>query len=426
MGFDRGPALAGSLMRGLLALAVASLAFSATTVAALGLQDLRMVVFAAVFAALAAGALVARPRFAGRDRTAPLAALWLLTLLALAAQLTAHGAAAAPLDYKIALPIVALLLAPNLRAAMGEVDLARFAWRAGALYVLGTATLALVVPSTAMLRSVASHVRIDVTGSVVLHASLCTIVALVAAAALGRRQGVLARLGVALTLAAAAWMVMLTGTRSALLMLGLFVVLWAGSGGAADFARPRVIGRGVLAVLAFVLLSVLASDTLWARLVALGGDGYSSGRWPSIRHWLALAAGEPFGLGIGAVRAVLAQGRPTVAGGQLLEWPHNELVRFYVEGGALGLTLVLVLVVEVVRRAVRVARATTDPVARVLALAIAADMVTQCLVQNYFNSVYHATVMLMLLGMLAAEADGPVPGGNLQSVAAGSRPRRAT
>jgi hypothetical protein len=29
----------------------------------------------------------------------------------------------------------------------------------------------------------------------------------------------------------------------------------------------------------------------------------------------------------------------------------------------------------------------------VLLLALAADLLTQCLLQNYFNSVYHATVM---------------------------------
>lgn len=401
MGFGQGTAFASGLMRGLLGLALASLAFSATTVAALGLEDLRMVLFAAVFAALVAGAMVIRPRFRARDRAAPFVALWLLALLALTGQSTGFGPAASVLDYKIALPILALLVAPNLRSALGDLDLARFVRRAGLLYVLGTAALALAVPSTAMLRNVASHVRIDITGSVVLHASLCTMAALVVAASLTRPAGGIARLVAIPGLVAAAWMVVLTGTRSAVLCVGFFVLLWAATGRAADLVRPRMIGLGLLAVLAFLLLSALASDTLWARLTALGHDGYSSGRLPSIRHWLAMAAGEPFGLGMGAVRTLLAHGRPTIAGGHLLEWPHNELVRFYVEGGVLGFTLVLVLMAEVVRRAARRARETADPVERTLVLAIAADMLTQCLLQNYFNSVYHATVMFLLLGMLA-------------------------
>lgn len=400
--FSSKTVFAHGLMRGLLALALASLTFSATTVAALGLKDLRIVFFAAIFSALAVGAAIVRPRFGSRDRAVPLVACWLLAILALAAQLTPFGATASPLDYKILLPILALLLAPNLRAALGDVDLARFALGAGLLYVLLTAGLALVTPSTATLRNVASNVRVDFTGSVVLHSSLCTIITLVATAALSRPGRVLPRLAIALILAAAAWMVMLTGTRSSILTIALFVLLWACTGRAADFARPRVLALGLLATAAFCLLSLLASDTIWSRLVTLGHQSYSSGRGPSVAHWLAMAAGEPLGLGLGAVRQLLAHERPTIAGGHLLEWPHNEFVRFLVEGGVIGFTLVLALVGEALRRAMRRARQTEDPVERVLLLAIAADLLTQCLVQNYFNSVYHATVMLMLIGMLAA------------------------
>ncbi len=53
----------------------------------------------------------------------------------------------------------------------------------------------------------------------------------------------------------------------------------------------------------------------------------------------------------------------------------------------------------------RAVRVTADPVERALLLAITADLLTQCLLQNYFNSVYHATVMVMLVGMLAAAED---------------------
>jgi hypothetical protein len=50
-------------------------------------------------------------------------------------------------------------------------------------------------------------------------------------------------------------------------------------------------------------------------------------------------------------------------------------------------------------------------VERVLLLALAADLLTQCLLQNYFNSVYHATVMVMLVGMLAAGDEERWPAG---------------
>jgi len=205
-------------------------------------------------------------------------------------------------------------------------------------------------------------------------------------------------------------MVVLTATRSAVLTLVVFGALWLSAGRLPELARARTLGLVLAALALFLLLSLLVSDSLWSRLVELGGAGYSSGRWPAIQHWLALGAGNPFGLGLGAVRQLLAAGRPEIAGGHLLEWPHNELVRFYVEGGVLGVVLVLVLIVEVIRRARRRAMTTTDPVERVIVLAIAADMLVQCLLQNYFNSVYHATVLFMILGVLAAAVDDPDEG----------------
>lgn len=408
--FARPAHFAAVLMRGLFLLTAASLVLSATTVSALGLEDLRIVAFAGLFGALVAGALVLCPRLGGLVVVAPSVALWLLMLLAAAGQLSAQATTASLVDYKIALPIVALLLAPNLRAALGGADLPRLVVGLGAAYVIVTTLGALAVPSTTALRGVAAHVRVDVTGSVVLHASLATIIALVTAAALAQPRPMIGRALLLLVLAAAAWMVMLTGTRSAALTLLVFGGLWLSSGRLPELARARTLGLVLAALALFLLLSLLVSDSLWSRLVELGRGDYSSGRWPAIQHWLVLGAGHPFGLGLGAVRQLLAGGRPEITGGHLLEWPHNELVRFYVEGGVLGVVLVLVLIVEVIRRARRRAMTTADPVERVIVLAIAADMLVQCLLQNYFNSVYHATVLLMILGMLAAADDDPGEG----------------
>ena len=398
------------LMRCLFLLAAASLVLSATTVAALGLEDLRIVVFAGLFVTLVAGALALRPRFDASAVVAPSIALWLLMLLAAIGQLSAQATTASLVDYKIALPILALLLAPNLRAALGGADLSRLVVRLGAAYIIATTVAALAAPSTTVLRGVAAHVRVDVTGSVVLHASLATIIALVTAAALAQPRSALRRALLLLVLAAAAWMVMLTGTRSAVLTLVVFAALWLSAGRLPELARPRVLGLAMVALALFFLLSLLVSDSLWSRLIELGRTNYSSGRWPAIQHWLTLGASRPFGLGLGAIRQLLAGGRPEIAGGHLLEWPHNELIRFYVEGGVLGVVLVLVLIFEVIRRARRRAKATSDPVERVIVLAIAADMLVQCLLQNYFNSVYHATVLLMILGMLAAADEDPAEG----------------
>jgi hypothetical protein len=90
------------------------------------------------------------------------------------------------------------------------------------------------------------------------------------------------------------------------------------------------------------------------------------------------------------------------------------------------LVAVLVLMLEVIRRARRRALTTADPVERAIVLAIAADMVVQCLLQNYFNSVYHATVLLMILGVLAAADEAPPRGPGAPSGAGRQRRLRRT
>ncbi len=381
-------------------------ALSASSVAALGFADLRIVVFCGLFALLAAAAMLLSPRLAGRGRTAPLIALWLLGLVAA----IDRGSSGELLDYKIVLPILALLVAPNLRSALGDLAIARVVLLAGGLYVLATAAAAILMPSTTALRNVAEHVRIDLTGSVVLHASLCTIVAVTAAAAFATRERTRGRVAVALVVAAAASMVLLTGTRTALVTIAILAILAFVSGVWRPALRPRTLVLCLVALGGLVLLSTLVGDTLWSRLVELDRADYSSGRWPAIRHWLAMSGGAPFGLGMGTIRNTLALGRPVIGEGALLEWPHNELVRFYVEAGMPGLLLVLVLIGEVTRLALGRARATTDPVERALVLSIAADLWAQCLFQNYFNGVYQATVLVLLAGILAAGGDAAVAG----------------
>ena len=57
-------------------------------------------------------------------------------------------------------------------------------------------------------------------------------------------------------------------------------------------------------------------------------------------------------MGLGAVRELLADGRPALDGTSLLEWPHNEFVRFYVEAGPPGLLFVVLLLTVLVQRAI--------------------------------------------------------------------------
>ena len=79
-------------------------------------------------------------------------------------------------------------------------------------------------------------------------------------------------------------------------------------------------------------------------------------------------------------------------------------MRLYVEAGPPGLLFVVLLLALLVRRALRAARLSDDPMLRALMLVIAADLVAEALLQNLLNAVYHATVLILILSLAVATA----------------------
>lgn len=371
---------------------------SAATADALGLQAARMVAFTALFAALALIALVSEPATATPVDRAALALLALLgAMLAQDAHRPLHA-----LDLKPALPVVALLAGPRVALLLRGVDLPRLVWRLLSAYVAVTAVMLLLGPAESLREEASGVARWDVTGSVIAHGSLCAIHAVLALSIVTRpgafsRRAFAGGLGL-LSLSLA----FLTGSRTVLAILSLFLLL-------AALRRPRGAGlrvataAGALAI-ALALHSALISDGLAQRLLGVGAD-YSSGRWQSSAVWLGLLAEQPLGIGLGGVRAALAAGRPALDGEALLEWPHNELIRLTVESGPLGLVFAVGLLTLLVRRAWQAARTADSPLAADLALVLAADLVAESLLQNLLNSVYQATTFTLLVAILAARPE---------------------
>ncbi len=368
---------------------------SAALAESLGLGRARILLFTALVLALLAASLFAGPPLLRRPRHLPLFLLLLLVLLA-----WWHvGRPFDPLDYKILLPLLVLLLLPELARALAGLDVARLVWMLLLLYVLASgAALALLEPSV-LVRGYEAIRRWDVTGSMVSHSSLLLLFLLLSAARLAREPisplALLAWSAVLLALA----MIFLAATRTTVAILVLFVLLdlIAGPGDRIRFWIRALIP----AALAFALATLLVSDVMWRRLVGLGLEEYTSGRLASWSYWFALAVRHPLGLGIGYVRQELAAERPWLDGGVPLEWPHNELLRFWVEGGWAGLVLIVLLMLALVKMALYAARNAARADERALALGLAADMLARSLLQNYFNEIYQATMAVLVIGLLA-------------------------
>lgn len=394
--------MASLTIRFLLVLACGFAAFSSSVAVALGLEEERILAFTVVVGLLLLLPFLFRPRLAR-----PGGAVVLLALLATAMLLTDLGGSFDPLDARIVLPVLVLLACPNLARYLPPEELTRFAWGLLSAYVTLTFLYQVLAEPAVVARGYESLIRYDPTGSVVMHSSLSVIQLLLAATRLGQPLRPGQRLVTLVVGAMALAMVFLTATRTAAVTLLVFGLL-----DLATTARPaRTLARVGFAMLGlaivFTLWTTLVSDSFFLRLIGAQED-YSSGRWASIGHWLSLSGDHPWGIGLGAVREQLAAGRPALDGTTLLEWPHNEFVRLYVEAGPPGLLFVLLLLAVAVRRALATARRDVDPLQRTLALAIAADLVAEALLQNLLNAVYHATVLFLLLTLATTAPPEPV------------------
>ncbi|MCB9943750.1 MAG: O-antigen ligase family protein [Geminicoccaceae bacterium] len=390
------------MIRLLFILATAFLFVSSSTAALYDLQSWRMFGFSMVFMALIAAAVAARPRFRRCEQDLPVVLFWLVSIMAF---MDMDGSFD-PLDYKILLPILAIAAAPSLRHVMIGVDLRRLIYVLLALH-----TLVLTILHAGDLTSADDDTlssRLDLTGSVVAQASLGTITFMLAAGEARAKRGLprTADMGIA-TLALL--QVMLSGTRTAIMTLLVMAALSIIAGPDRHRQIRIVLGAALVLTLAFGLHTLFISDTYFLRLTGAYDDDYSSGRLHSLAYWLTLAGDTPLGHGIGTVRDIMQDGRPWIADGRLLEWPHNEFVRFHVEAGFPGLALVVLLIGGMTRRALHKAARTTDPRERAFVLLLTADMIAQSLLQNHFNMIYNSTMMMLVLAMLCVDPDTPRP-----------------
>jgi hypothetical protein len=387
------------LTRLLLLLVCAFSALSASAAAALELEEERVVLFTGLLVLLLLLPFLVRPTLAQ-----PSGPVVVLCLLAAGIVLPATAAPGFdPVDAKFVLPLLVLLAAPNLARHFTADGLVRFVWRLLSAYVALTFAYQVLAEPAAVARGYEGIVRYDPTGSVVMHSSLSLIHLVLATARLRQASRPADR---ALTLALGSMalaMVLLTATRTVLLTGALTALLLLRASPRPRETALQLAAAGLGFAIAFLSWTLLVSDSFYLRLTG-GQEDFSSGRWDSLRHWLMLAGEHPLGLGLGAVRALLAEGRPALDGTALLEWPHNEPVRFYLEAGPPGLLFVVLLLTLLVRRAALAAARETDPVRRALLAVIAADLVAEACLQNLLNAVYHATVLILVLCLTVTTA----------------------
>jgi hypothetical protein len=140
------------LARCLLVLACGFAAVSSSTAAALGLEEARVTVFSGLAALLLLVPYLKRPRLEQPDGIA----VCLLLLLPVIAAHDALSGRLDPVDYKVALPVLALLAAPGLARELGRERVVPLAWWLLSAYVAGTFAYRLVAEPAAVARGYAT------------------------------------------------------------------------------------------------------------------------------------------------------------------------------------------------------------------------------------------------------------------------------
>lgn len=386
------------MARALLFLVCVFAALSSSTAEALGVSDERILVFSALVGLLVLVPVVVRPR-----AVQPSGALIVLFLLLAAMLVLDARGRVDPLDYKLLIPLLIILAAPNLVDGYRDLDLDRFVWRLLSLYVVGTLAYQLVAEPEMVARGYGDVTRYDPTGSVVMHASLGTIHLVLAATRVVARRYPHERLAAALLGGCSLALVLSAATRTALVTLALTGLLSVVVARRRTEALAAAAGAAAAFAVAFAAYTLAWDDSFVARLTGADAADWGSGRGPSIGYWLDTMGDRPLGLGLGAVREALADGKPNLDGALTVEWPHNEFVRLYVEAGPIGLAFVFVLAILLVGRAIRAARRADAPERRMLLLVIAADLIAELCLQNLLNAVYHATVLILILCLAAGQ-----------------------
>ena len=381
------------MIKSLFFLALGFMFLSSSTSVEFGLQEFRMIAFSIVFISLLLVSFTRHPFINPANLELPIVLAWFLAIMAV---LDLAGTMD-PLDYKLVLPILAIAAAPHVGKAMAPGDLPAWLFSAFSVYIL--AVVILYLAGTGAAGTFAAATRIDPTGSVVSLASAGTITAVLATGEARRATGFRRIVPISMALLALA-AIFATATRTAVATMVILGVLLLATSSNRSRQLRNLIGAGFILALLLAIHTIVFSDVYFLRLTGNNGDDYSSGRWHSLAHWLAVAADSPLGQGIGSVREIMLDGRPGLSGGRFLEWPHNEFVRFYVEGGIPGLMMISLLVGGMTVRALRSARKATDPRLRMLVLALAADMLAQSLLQNHFNMIYHSSMTMLILAML--------------------------
>ena len=186
-------------------------------------------------------------------------------------------------------------------------------------------------------------------------------------------------------------MIFLSASRQVLIAIFLFYIL------SFLFKKEKKIKDIAIIFLTFFILFVIfyifstfIDDSLYIRIIENPVE-YTSGRISAIQFWYSQF--KEYGtLGFGYV--VHNSDYYGVSA------PHNEFIRFYVEGYIFGLLFLIILFFHLVKYVISIANSKLDNQLKMLSILLLSIILTQTLVNNIFNDIYRLFIYVLFILMI--------------------------
>ena len=156
---------------------------------------------------------------------------------------------------------------------------------------------------------------------------------------------------------------------------------------------------GGAALLVFMLYTNFVDSNLYYRLFQLDSENLSSGRFESTLHWLNLSSEKYGGLGLGFISMYSQSVGGYVA--HFENFPHNEFVRFYVEGGILGVFLVCFLVFFILNKSLKMVLNDNNNLRSTFSMAIFSIILVMSMLDNLFFDMYKSNFYYLMICLLS-------------------------
>ena len=230
------------------------------------------------------------------------------------------------------------------------------------------------------------YTRFDLTGSVTGHAILCALFIMFSLSFLLSKVKSINSIMLVIGISIAFYMLLKTGSRQSILILIMFFSICAFL--FKENKRNLIYSLALLSIFAsvFSLYTVFVDNSFYYRFFSLDSSKFTSGRSEAIIFWLNNVTNHFIGNGLGYIAQYTSS--------QLTEietyerFPHNEFVRFYVEGGLLGVVFIVSIFFIFFSKCLQIIRNDSSLLRKYFAAAFLSVFLVNIFLENLIFDIY--------------------------------------